>query len=386
MAGLYGLARWLDVPALRAFAEAAMVGGLADWFAVTALFRRPLGLPIPHTAIIPTNKDRIADALADFLRAHFLTPQVVTRRMQGVDVAGAMGRFLAEPRAGGAAALRQGAAGLITDLLHSVPGDDLGRVLARGIQGQLARIDLAPLLGQALQAAMDNGRHRPLIDALLHKTGTLLESNEDILRAAIQQRASSLLRWTGLDETLANGILDGLYRLLAECIVNPDHPLRARAESALAQLAQDLRHDPATKARVAQMRDALLASPAMQGWLEGAWDRLRAALVAGLNDPQALLQGRMGQALAEFGAGLQTDARLRARANRYVRRLVAALAARHGAGMVTLVSATVRRWDAHTVANRIENAVGRDLQFIRVNGTLVGGLVGLALHLLGQIL
>ena len=364
---------------VRAFAEAALVGGLADWFAVTALFRRPLGLPIPHTAIIPANKDRIAEALAGFLRGNFLTAPVVARRMQSVDVAGRLGAFLADPQEAGGG-LSKAAAGLAGDILHSLPGDYLGRLLTGALHGQLEKLDVAPLLGQALRAAMADGRHKPLIEAMLRRAGEMLEANEDLLRAMVQDRAGSVLRWTGLDGTLANAILDGLYRLLAECVVDPEHPLRARLEHMLEKLAEDLCHDPETQAKVARAKAGLLANPAMAAWLDGLWDRLRRAMVEGASNPQGLLEGRLGAGLAGLGQALRTDAQARAQLNRFARRAAVGIATRYGGGLVSLVSQTVRRWEAQTVSRRIEGLVGRDLQFIRLNGTLVGGLVGLALH------
>ena len=367
---------------LHAFAEAAMVGGLADWFAVTALFRRPLGLPIPHTGIIPANKDRIADSMAGFLRGNFLTPAVVARRLRALDIAGAIGRLLTDPRAGGEARLRAGAAEVLGEVLRALEDDHLGGALKSGLRGQLERIELAPLAGQLLGAALDEGRHGPLLEAAIRRAGIVLEANEPLLRGMIHDRANSLMRWTGLDERLANAILDGLYRLLAECIVDPGHPLRRQLEESLARLAEDLVHDPAMRSRVARAQAEALASPAMSAWLDGLGERARAALRRAVSDPEAALAGRLGAGLAGFGAALQTDAKLRRTVNSVTRRALVGLANRHGAAIVTLVSETVRRWDARTVSARIEVAVGRDLQYIRLNGTLVGGGVGLALHAL----
>jgi uncharacterized membrane-anchored protein YjiN (DUF445 family) len=380
MGGLFIVARHYHLAPLRAFAEAAMVGGLADWFAVTALFRHPLGLPIPHTAIIPENKDRIAQAMAQFLRANFLTVRVVARRLARLDVAGLLGGFLAEPTLSGAPRLRNGAAALLRDVLVSLPGEHLGTIAKAQLRGQLEKLDLAPLLGQLLEASIKDGRHRPVIEAMLRWTGITLEANEHLLRAMIHTRANTILRWTGLDETLANGIIEGLYKLLAECIVDEHHPLRDKLEDMLAGLAHDLRHDPATQAKIARMKGEILANPAMTGWIDGLWDRARESILAMLRDPDALLAGKLGGTLAGFGASLQTDARLRHQVNRFTRRALAGLAVRHGDGIVRLVSDTMRGWDAKTVTARIEGAVGRDLQFIRVNGTVVGGLVGLALY------
>ncbi|GHC84788.1 DUF445 domain-containing protein [Novosphingobium pokkalii] len=397
MAGLFILARtMLAAPGaaagwgyLRAFAEAAMVGGLADWFAVTALFRHPLGLPIPHTAIIPENKDRIADSLAGFLQANFLTPQVVARRLAGLDVAAAAGSFLAAPRQGGEQGrLAAGAASLAADILESLDREKLGGMAKQALRQQIARIDLAPLLGQMLHAMIADGRHLPLIEALLAKTAQTLEANEALLRTLIHDRANALVRLVKLDERLANTILDGIYKLLAEAVVHPDHPLRLKIVEGLEQLAHDLVEDPAMRARVEGMKAEVLANPAFTDWLDALWERARGGLLAAVRGGTAggALSGQIGVALADLGRALQTDRRLALLVNRFARRTLVGVASRYGSQIVRLVSETIRRWDARTVTARIEGAVGRDLQFIRINGTLVGGLVGLALHALDRAL
>jgi uncharacterized membrane-anchored protein YjiN (DUF445 family) len=370
----------------RAFAEAAMVGALADWFAVTALFRHPLGIPIPHTAIIPANKDRLADAMAGFLRVYFLKPQVVLRRLRPVNFAAYLGAFLIDPQRGGKARLRQGTAGLLGDILHSLAGEQLGTMAKGMLRGQLEKLDLAPLLGQLLTGVMAEGRHRPLMESMLRWAGMALEDNEPLLRKMIHDKANTVLRWTGLDETLANGILDGLYRLLAECVVDPDHPLRARMEQALSQLADDLLHDPAMQAKVAGMKHEVLANPAMAAWFDALWLRARQTLLAMADNPDGAFSGGFGATLAELGQSLTQDAHLQFIVNRHARRFLAGIATRYGAGIVTLVSDTVKKWDARTITARMESAVGRDLQFIRINGTVVGGLVGLALHALDRLI
>ena len=364
-----------------AFSEAAMVGGLADWFAVTALFRRPLGLPIPHTAIIPTNKDRIADNMARFLSTHFLTPAVVARRMAAINIAEAVGIWLADPQKSTETRLRKGAGNLAADLLEALDGDrQLGRVVKRALRHRLEDLDLAPLLGRLLEAAMAEGRHRPVLEAGLRWAGLALEDNEELLRGIIHERANVILRWTGLDERLSNSILDGLYRLLAECIVNPDHPMRIRFEEGLAKLAQDLVTDPAMNQRVARAKAEVLANPALGAWMDGLWEGLRERMLGAARVPGGAQVAGRTWGLASFGTTLAKNAQLQAMTNRFLRRAVAGTASRHAATIVTLVSETVKRWDARTISARIEATVGRDLQFIRINGTLVGGLVGLTLH------
>ncbi|SFF92027.1 Uncharacterized membrane-anchored protein YjiN, DUF445 family [Novosphingobium sp. CF614] len=365
-----------------AFTEAAMVGGLADWFAVTALFRRPLGLPIPHTAIIPVNKDRIADSMANFLRDNFLTPQVVARRLRGFNLAASAGAFLADPRRDEQSRLRAGAAGLVADILESLNPDQLGGMVKSGLRRQIGKIDLAPLLGQMLANAIADRRHLPVLESLLRKLGEVIEANEPMIREMIHQRANTIMRWTGLDERLANGVLDGTYRLLAEIIVQPDHPLRGKINDALARLADDLREDPTMRLRVERIKLELLENPAVTAWLDAMWERAREALLRAVRNPGKALAGSLGESIGQLGRALGEDPRLQVLVNRFVRRTLVGIASRYGSEIVRLVSETVKRWDAKTVSDRIEGAVGRDLQFIRINGTLVGGLVGLAIHAL----
>ncbi|KPP95446.1 Uncharacterized membrane-anchored protein YjiN, DUF445 family [Erythrobacter sp. HL-111] len=375
---------------VNAFAEAAMVGGLADWFAVTALFRHPLGLPIPHTAIIPQNKDRIADTMASFLRENFLTPAVVARRMAGMNVARAIGDFLvASPERGGEDArsrITAGAAELVAELLESLDPDRLGNQVRRGLAGQLAKIEVSPLAGRMIESMMAGRRHQPVIDGLIRWAGLTLEDNEDTIRAIIHERVSAVLRWAGLDKTISANVLDGLYKLLAEVLVDPDHPLRHKVEEGLTKLAQDLQHDPETRGRVEELKRELLANPAVAVWWMGVWERLRRSLIRRARDAESGMGEEMRSALAELGAALKQDERLQLQINRFARRTAVGVATRYGDQIVTLVSDTVKRWDATTITGRVEGAVGRDLQFIRINGTLVGGLVGMTLHFITTVM
>lgn len=366
---------------VRAFAEAGLVGGVADLFAVTALFRHPLGLPIPHTAIIPRNKDRIGDSLATFLRDNFLETATVARWLRRLDVARAAGRWLENPTGGSAGRLRAGASRLFADLLESLDQERLGGMVRNGLAQRLRELDLAPLLGNALNAAIADDRHLPLMDGIIRWAARILSANEHLVREMVHARAGSILRWTGLDGTLADKIIDGLEKMLADMAEQPDHPLRTKAEEGLAALADDLRHSPAMRARVHALKAELIDNPALAEWWQGVWETARAGLLRIARDPDAAMTGRLGDALRQLGATLQADAALAATINRFARRAVVGIAVSYGDGIVRLVSDTVRGWDARTVTGRLEQAVGRDLQYIRVNGTLVGGLAGLVLHL-----
>ena len=369
---------------VKAFAEAAMVGGLADWFAVTALFRHPLGLPIPHTAIIPRNKDRIGEALANFLKENFLIPPVVARRMRNIDVAGAVGRFLQAPE-GQETRIRQGASRLMADLFESLDDERLGGLVKSAISTRIKAMEVSPLLGHALASAINEDRHVPMLEAAIRWTARALDDNEGLIRDLVHKRASWVLRVAGLDTKLADAIVDGLRKLTVEMSTDPAHPVRAKVEQALADLANDLQTNAETRARVEAMKDELLANRSVGLWLDALWQRGRTAMIRAARNPDAALAGKLGEVLKSMGQSLEKDERIHNAINQFARRAVAGMAASYGSQIVKLVSETVRGWDARTVTERLESAVGRDLQYIRINGTLVGGLVGLILHALDSI-
>ena len=319
---------------LNAFAEAAMVGGLADWFAVTALFRRPLGLPIPHTAIIPENKDRIADTMAQFLQENFLTPAVVARRMAGMNIAKAAGEFLAARLIRGGtdhrSRITSGAAELLAEVLESLDPDRLGNQVRSGLAGQLSKLDIAPLAGRMIETTMADKRHQPLIDGFVRWAGLTIEDNEDTLRDIIHQRVAGVLRWTGIDKTISSSVLDGLYKLLAEVLIDPNHPLRGKIEEGLQKLGQDLQHDPETRAKVEEMKRDLIANPAVAVWWTGVWERIRRSLITRARDPESGMGSEMRVMLAEFGEALQADARLQHQINRFARRTMVGVSTRYG--------------------------------------------------------
>ena len=386
MAGIFLTARsfepaypWLGF--VKAFAEAAMVGGLADWFAVTALFRHPLGLPIPHTAIIPRNKDRIGEALASFLKDNFLIPSVVARRMRTIDVAGAAGRFLKAPPGEGTR-IRQGASRLIADIFESLDDERLGGIFKNAIASRLRAMEVSPLLGHALASAINEDRHVPMLEAAIRWTARALEANEALIRDMVKKKANWALKLAGLDAKIADAIIDGLRKLTAEMSTDPAHPVRVKIEEALAQLANDLQSNPQTRERVEAMKEQLLDNQSVSLWLDTLWQKGRAAIIRAARNPDAVLAGKLGEVLKTMGTTLESDPRIRGAINQFVRRAVAGLAATYGGSIVRLVSDTVRGWDARTVTARLESAVGRDLQYIRINGTLVGGLVGLVIHAL----
>ena len=389
MAGVFVLSRafepqypWLSY--VKSFAEAAMVGGLADWFAVTALFRHPLGLPIPHTAIIPRNKDRIGEALANFLRENFLIPAVVARRMRNIDLAGAAGRFLQTP-AGEGNRIRAGASRLIADIFEGLDDERLGGIVKGAISGRLRKMEVAPLLGHALASAINEDRHVPMLEASIRWTARALDANEQLIRNMVHKKANWILKLAGLEAKLADAIIDGLRKLTVEMSTDPAHPVRQKIEEALVQLANDLQTRPETRERVEAIKDQLLDNQSVNLWLDTLWQKGREAIIRAARNPDAVLAGKLGEVMRSMGTTLESDARIRAAINQFGRRATVGMAASYGSSIVKLVSETVRGWDARTVTARLEAAVGRDLQYIRINGTLVGGMVGLVLHLLDRL-
>ena len=389
MAGVFVAARALEpqypwLSYVKAFAEAAMVGGLADWFAVTALFRHPLGLPIPHTAIIPRNKDRIGEALARFLQENFLIPGVVARRMEKLDVAGAAGRFLQTP-AGQGTRIRAGASRLIADIFESLDDERLGGIVKGAISSRLRKTEISPLLGHALASAINEERHVPMLEAAIRWSARTLDANEPLIRDMVHKKANWVLKLAGLDAKLADAIVNGLKKLTVEMSTDPAHPVRIKVEEALAQLANDLQTRAETRERVESIKEQLLDNRSVSLWLDTLWQKGREAIVKAARNPDAVLAGKLGEILKSMGTTLERDAKIRIAINRFARRAAVGMAASYGSSIVKLVSETIRSWDARTVTARLEAAVGRDLQYIRINGTLVGGLVGLILHTVDKL-
>jgi len=389
MAGAFVAARLLQpqypwLAYVKAFAEAAMVGGLADWFAVTALFRHPLGLPIPHTAIIPRNKDRIGEALANFLKENFLIPSVVARRMRNIDVAGATGRFLQTP-AGEGTRIRAGASRLIADIFEGLDDERLGGLVKGAISTRLRKAEISPLLGHALASAINEDRHVPMLEATIRWTARTLDANEGLIRDIVQKKVNWALKLAGLDTRLADAIINGLRKLTVEMSTDPAHPVRQKIEEALVQLANDLQARPETRERVEAIKEQLLDNQSVSLWLDTLWQKGREAVIRAARNPDAVLAGKLGDILKSMGSTLEKDPRIHVAINRFARRAAVGMSASYGSSIVKLVSETVRGWDARTVTARLEAAVGRDLQYIRINGTLVGGLVGLILHALDTL-
>jgi uncharacterized membrane-anchored protein YjiN (DUF445 family) len=224
-----------------------------------------------------------------------------------------------------------------------------------------------------------------MLEAAIRWTARALDANEPLIRDMVHKKANWILKLAGLDAKLADAIIDGLRKLTAEMSTDPAHPVRIKVEEALAQLANDLQTKPETRARVEQIKEELLDNRSVSLWLDAVWQKAREAIIKAARNPDAALAGKMGEVLKSMGGTLEGDTRIRGAINQFARRAVVGMAASYGASIVKLISETVRGWDARTVTARLEAAVGRDLQYIRINGTIVGGLVGLILHMLDKL-
>ncbi len=335
---------------------------------------------------MPKNKDRIGEQLAQFLRDNFLITSVIARRSRMLDVAGAAAHWLTDPVEGAGGRFRLGASKLVAQMLEALDPQRLGGMVKTAVGNRLRETEVAPLLGSLLAAAMKEGRHKPLLDAGIRWASGALSSNDQLIRQIVHERAGSILRWTGLDETLADKLIAGLEKLLVDMTDNPEHPLRMRAEEGLDRLAFDLRYDEGVRGRVEALKEELLANPAMGRWLDGLWEQARQGLLGIARDPERAMAGKLGDLLRQLGDTLRNDRQLARTINRFARRAAVGVAADYGDAIVRLVSETVRGWDTQTITRRLENAVGRDLQYIRVNGTIVGGLVGLLIHAVDVLL
>ncbi len=362
---------------LRTASEAGIVGGLADWFAVTALFRHPLGVPVPHTALIPRNKDRIGANLGQFISGNFLTREVVVARLRDADLARAVGRWLGQQR--NAAFFTDYALGALPHVLRSLDDAALQRLLQDAAREQLRRLDVGALLGRILALLLHSGRHRELFDTALEHLRDALETHRDELERAVAEQS----RWwvpRKVDREMARMLLDGLRETLAE-LDAPDHPVRQRFDAATAEFIGRLEHAEATRQRVEELKRWLLDEVASQAFLADAWREVKALLLDEMTRPSSRLREVLVAGLIEFGTRLERDPETRARLNRSIEELTVALVLPWRDHLGRFIADVVHGWDARELADRVELEVGRDLQFIRVNGTLVGSLVGALLFL-----
>ncbi len=367
----------------QATAVASMVGGLADWFAVTALFRRPLGLPIPHTAIVVERKDQFAKTLGEFIQESFVTPELIIERVRAARLVDSVAGWLAEPANAARTAVEVADAIVaVTDLLHD---EDVHHAIEGWLYQLVDAVPLAPLAGHALRIATNNGELDLLLDKGLQGLNSYIEENRDELRQHLSKRSR---RWmpSVIDHKLFDRVLDGVTSVLKQMEADHDHDLRQQLKSRVAQLTIDLETSPKLLERGEKIKHDVLARPEVRTWIAGLWADLKRHLQAQASDPTSTLQQRMMTMIVGLGHRLQEDQALNAKVEGSIESAICYVAEHFNGEISRMVSSTIARWDAEETASRLELLLGPDLQYVRINGTVMGAAAGLLLHAIARLL
>jgi uncharacterized membrane-anchored protein YjiN (DUF445 family) len=362
---------------LRAFAEAGMIGGLADWFAVVALFRHPLGIPIPHTAIIPNSKEGLGRNLATFIVRNFLDPSLIVERLEHADPARSLGRWLTDPD--NARAVSGQVAAVAAGLAEGLASDEVRTDFERLLQPQLARLPYAQIGSRILETTIQGGHHRPLIDAGIRGIVDAMVANRSVLR----ERLGDESPWwvpEQLDDAVFDRAFSALVTFLLEVAGDTGHPLRATIEAQLASLSERLESDTSLNRQVAMRMGELIETPEVGEFIDAQWRAVAQAAAEAAERPESELRESIAVALSGFGQRLVADAALAERVDGWIASVAGPIAGAARREVGTLIEVTVDRWDTQDASRRLEIWMGRDLQFVRVNGTLVGGLAGLLIH------
>ena len=379
-AATYGRGGWIGY--VNAGSEAAMVGAIADWFAVTALFRHPLHLPIPHTAIIPKRKESLGASLQEFVADNFLREEVIRERIESAGVSRRVGEWLVDGRH----AERVVAEGsrILADGLSYVKEQDVAAVIEQALLPRVREEPLSPAAGQLLEEILRDRAHDGLVDLALDELSQWLLTHEDEVSTLIEERAPM---WTPewLDKRASKWVHKQVVAWTREISSTPDHRARQALDHWLADLARDLQHEPATMARFERLKDRVLGQPRIIDTSVRLWDALRRALVGSLQDDEGLLRTRAVEEVERLGRRLIEDDDLARRLDARLSDVASYAVSNYGTEVASVISATVNRWDGEETAQRIELHVGRDLQFIRINGTVVGGLAGLTIHAVSHL-
>jgi uncharacterized membrane-anchored protein YjiN (DUF445 family) len=374
-----GDATWVGYA--EAMVEAGMVGGLADWFAVTALFRHPLAIPIPHTAVIVERKDQFGDTLGDFVQRSLLTPDILVERVRGSAVVPRISTWMAEPD--NAARLARHAADAAVTAADLLRDDEVHRALEDVTRRRIETTPLAPLAGRALQVMTEDDRHHELLDVMLRAIDRFLTEN----RASLRERFAVEAPWwlpEAAEDRIFERLLDGARNVLGEVARNPQHELRVDFDARVRRLVDELQSSEAMRQRGEDLKHDLLAQPELRAWVATVWTDVKAGLRAQAADPDSELRRRLAETIVAFGRRLRDDPALAARAEDGIESGVRYVAEHFGDEIGTMVSGTISRWDGRETADRLELLLGPDLQYIRINGTVVGGLAGLLIHAVGQ--
>jgi uncharacterized membrane-anchored protein YjiN (DUF445 family) len=368
---------------VRAAAEAGMVGALADWFAVTALFRHPLGIPIPHTAIIKRKKDQLGEGLGTFVRENFMSPQVIETKVRDAQVAGRLGKWLSDRShaervaSESATVLRVG-----VELLRD---EDVQHVLDRMIVKRIAEPKWGPPIGRVLATLLAEGRQEALIQLLCDRAFQWsLNAGEVIERVIERDSPTWSPRW--VDHLVGDRIHRELMDFTDKVRRNPDHELRRSATRFMFEFADDLQNDDATIQRAENVKEQIMARDEVARAAETAWNAAKRIIGESVDDPSSALRTRIADSVMRIGESLRDDAELRDKVDNWIVRAAKHLVGEYGTEITAIITETVERWDADEASRRIELHVGRDLQFIRINGTVVGALAGLIIYTIGQLL
>ncbi|WP_367125300.1 DUF445 domain-containing protein [Streptomyces phytohabitans] len=390
MAVVFALATWAEKSGAGAWAgyvaaaaEAGMVGALADWFAVTALFRRPLGLPIPHTAIIPSKKDQLGRSLGDFVGENFLSQQVVRDRLRAVGISGRLGTWLGEPDH--ADRVTEELATALRGALTVLRDSDVQAVVGEAITRRADAQEIAPGLGTMLEKIVADGGHRRIVDLVCVRAVEWLELHGDSVMEAVTGGAPG---WTPrfVDRRVGDRVYRELLRFVTEMRDMPQHPARGAVDRFLADFARDLRSDPATRERVERLKREVLGRAEVQDLIASAWSSVRAMMVAAAEDERSELRVRARASLLSLGRRMAEDDRLQGKVDGWIEGAAVYVVTTYRNEITSLITETVAGWDAELTSRKIEANIGRDLQFIRINGTVVGALAGLTIHTVAHLL
>ncbi|MFI9813069.1 DUF445 domain-containing protein [Saccharothrix variisporea] len=367
---------------VRAAAEAGMVGALADWFAVTALFRRPLGLPIPHTAIIPTRKNTFGDALGSFVGTNFLAEDVVKDKLRRVGVARRVGAWVSVPD--NAERVTSELANVIKGAVTVLRDDDVQAIVEQAVVRRLTDQPWGPPLGKLLGQVLTDGAHHKLVDLVCDRAYDWVRDNYDRVMTVVSDRAPT---WSPkfVDSLLADKVYSELLNFAWAVKTDVNHPMRQAVDHFLIEFAADLQHDPATMQRAENVKQQVIDHPDVQRLIGSAWGTAKGMLLTAAEDPSSELRKRVREGLMSFGRRLVEDDTMRAKVDGWLEGAAGHVVSNYRHEITTLITDTVERWDAEETSRKIELQVGRDLQFIRINGTVVGALAGLVIYAVGQL-
>ncbi|HVQ53010.1 MAG TPA: DUF445 domain-containing protein [Mycobacterium sp.] len=377
----HGAAPWVGY--VRAAAEAGMVGGVADWFAVTALFKHPLGIPIPHTAIIKKKKDQLGEGLGAFVRENFMSPEVVETKLRDAQVAGRLGKWLSEPSH--AERVAGEASTVLRVVVEMLRDEDVQAVLDRMIVKRIAEPQWGPPIGRVLATLLAEGRQEALLQLLADRAFQWALDASDIIERVVERDSPTWSpRW--VDHLVGDRIHRELMDFTDKVRRNPDHELRRSATRFLFEFADDLQHDETTIGKAEDVKKQIMAREEVAKAAETAWNAAKRIFLESVDDPSSALRTRIADSAVHIGESLRDDADLRDKVDNWIIRAAQHLVSQYGAEITTVITDTIERWDADEASKRIELHVGRDLQFIRINGTVVGSLAGLVIYSVAQLL